>query len=116
MTSRAPFLVLVGLALPGCSLLRPQVEVIENPVPIVCETARKPDALALAETPPRVVFDTETETWGFWFTADDYASLAENIQALRRYINQSREIRTKLIRCIDEHNERTRRSSSSRES
>ena len=101
--------------LSACSLFGPKipdVEVREEVVPIVCDTSAKPDALDLKDTPPTLVFDTETETWGFWFDSELYAALAENLQAMRRWMSQSRDIRDKLVACIDDHNARARSSPS----
>lgn len=103
MINRAPLLVLAGL-LSGCSLLRPTVEVKSEPVPVVCDTSARPDSLDLADTPPTLVFNVETETWGFWFDSDLYADLAENIQAMRRHLRQSSAIRKRLVDCIEAHN------------
>jgi hypothetical protein len=45
------------------------------------------------------------ETWGFWFPSDLYAALAENLQAMRRYMRQLRGINSSLVDCIESHND-----------
>lgn len=107
MNRRAPFLVLVG-ALSGCSLFGgaqpPDVEIREKVVPVICDTTARPEPIDTQDTPPTLVLDTETEVWGYWFDANLYAALAENLQAMRRWMTQSRDIRAKLVACIDDHN------------
>ncbi len=106
MNKAGALLVLLPL-LSACSLFGPRevdVQVQEKIVPIVCDTSIRPDALNLKDTPPSLVFDHERETWGYWFDSELYAALAENLQAMRRWMNQSREIREKLVQCIDDHN------------
>ena len=97
----------VLLLVPGCSLFSPKppdVVIRENPVPVVCSSIdQKPDALDLEDTPPPLVLD-ETETWGFWFPSELYAALAENLQAMRRYMRQLRGINSSLVDCIETHN------------
>jgi hypothetical protein len=103
-TSAALILV---LGLPGCSLFGgnapPDVTIQEKPTPVVCDTSPRPDPLDLKDTPPTLVMDP-AEVWGFWFGPDLYAALAENLQAMRRWMTQSSDIRKKLIACIDGHN------------
>ncbi len=102
----APLLVLLGV-LPGCSLFGstpPDVFIQEKAAPVVCDTSPRPDSLDLKDTPPSLVMNPE-EVWGFWFTPDLYGSLAENLQAMRTWMTQSRAIRTKLVACITEHND-----------
>ncbi len=101
----AAALVLLGV-LPGCSLFSskpPDVTIEERPTLVVCDTTPRPDALDLKDTPPTLVMDP-AETWGFWFNPDLYGALAENLQAMRRYMSQSRDIRKKLVACIEDHN------------
>jgi hypothetical protein len=98
-------LVLLGV-LPGCSLFGskpPDVTIQERATPVVCDTTARPDALDLKDTPPTLVMDTN-ETWGFWFNPDLYGALAENLQAMRSWMTQSRAITKKLVACIDDHN------------
>jgi hypothetical protein len=98
-------LVLLGV-LPGCSLFGskpPDVTIQERPTIVVCDTTARPDALDLKDTPPTLVMDP-SETWGYWFDSELYAALAENLQAMKKWMTQSSAIRTKLIKCIDEHN------------
>lgn len=98
-------LVLLGV-LPGCSLFGskpPDVTIQEHATPVVCDTTPRPDALDLKDTPPTLVMDP-TEVWGYWFNSELYAALAENLQSMRTYMTQSRAIRKKLIKCIDDHN------------
>ena len=102
----APLLVLLGV-LPGCSLFGstpPDVFIQEKAAPVVCDTSPRPDALDLKDTPPTLVMDP-AEVWGYWFNAELYAALAENLQAMRTWMTQSRAIRTKLVACITEHND-----------
>ena len=98
-------LVLLGV-LPGCSLFGskpPDVTIQERATPVVCDTTPRPDALDLTDTPPTLVMDPN-EVWGYWFSSELYASLAENLQAMRTWMTQSRAIRKKLVACIDDHN------------
>ena len=99
--------IVMLLALPGCSLFSPQppdVRIDEKPVPVVCSTIdQRPDALQLQDTPPTLVMDP-AETWGYWFPSELYAALAENLQAMRRYMRQLRGINASLIDCIETHN------------
>lgn len=95
------------ITLPACSLFGskpPDVSIREDPVPVVCDTSARPEPVDAVDTPPSVVFDAETAVWGYWFPPDLYAALAENLQSMRRYMRQSRAIRTKLVDCIDDHN------------
>lgn len=98
----------VAAALAGCSLLSPpapEIRVQEKPVPVICgATQVKPDALNLQDTPPTVALGPD-EVWGYWFSPDLYAALAENLQAMRRYQQQQRDIRRRLVECIESHNE-----------
>ncbi len=98
----------VLLLVPGCSLFSPKppdVVIRENPVPVVCSSIdQKPDALQLEDTPPTLVLD-ESETWGYWFPSELYAALAENLQAMRRYMRQLRGINSSLVDCIETHND-----------
>ena len=97
----------VLLLVPGCSLFSPKppdVVIRENPVPVVCSSIdQKPDGLELQDTPPTLVLDA-SETWGYWFSSELYAALAENLQALRRYMKQLRGINSSLVDCIESHN------------
>ena len=105
MNKRAPLLVLLGV-LPGCALFGsnpPDITIQERATPVVCDTSPKPDALNLKDTPPTLVMDP-AEVWGYWFSSDLYAAISENIQAMRRYMEQSRDVRAKLVKCIVEHN------------
>ncbi len=103
----APLLVLLGV-LPGCSLFGgaspPDVNIIERPTLVVCDTSPRPDALDLKDTPPTLVMN-EAEVWGYWFNSELYAALAENLQAMRSWMTQSRAIRDKLVACIEDHND-----------
>lgn len=100
--------LLIGSVLSGCSLFSPKppdVIVKPEPVPVICGAVdQKPEPLNLIDTPPTLVYDTETEEWGYWFNSELYASLAENLQAMRRYQQQQRAIRDTLIDCIEDHN------------
>lgn len=101
----AAALVLLGV-LPGCSLFGskpPDVTIQERATPVVCDTSPRPDPLNLKDTPPTLVMDTN-EAWGYWFNSELYAALAENLQAMRSWMTQSRAIRSKLVACIDDHN------------
>jgi hypothetical protein len=101
----AVILLLLG-ALPGCSLFGskpPDVTIAERATPVICDTTPRPDSLNLKDTPPTLVMDTN-EVWGYWFNSELYAALAENLQAMRRYMSQSRDIRGKLVACIEGHN------------
>ena len=101
----AAALVLLGV-LPGCSLFGtkpPDVTIEERPTLVVCDTTPRPDALDLKDTPPTLVMDPN-QAWGFWFNPDLYGALAENLQAMRSWMTQSRAIRRKLVACIDDHN------------
>lgn len=104
--NRALALVLLG-GLSGCSLFSPKpadVVINEKPVPVVCSNiGQKPDALVLKDTPPTIVLGPG-EAWGFWFDPNLYSALAENLQAMRRNMNQQRKIRTYLASCIEDHN------------
>lgn len=89
----------------GCSPAHVPIEIREAPVPLVCDVVKRPDALALKDTPPTLVLN-EGGAWGYWFDAELYAALAENIQAMRRWMNQSKAIREALVACIESNNER----------
>lgn len=98
-------LVLLGV-LPGCSLFSskpPDVVIQERATRVICDTSPRPDALDLKDTPPTLVMN-EAEVWGYWFNSELYAALAENLQAMRAWMSQSRAIRDKLVTCIDDHN------------
>ncbi len=99
--------LLVMLLGSGCSLFSPKppdVVIREKPVPVVCSSIdQKPDGLELQDTPPTLVLDA-SETWGYWFSSELYAALAENLQALRRYMKQLRGINSSLVDCIESHN------------
>jgi len=102
--------VLLALAviLAGCSLFgtkQPDVNIIEKATPVICDLSRKPDSLNLTDTPPTLVMDPD-ETWGYWFNSELYAALAENLQAMRRWMTQSTDIRATLVDCIEDHNGR----------
>jgi hypothetical protein len=103
--NEATLLVLLGV-LPGCSLFGskpPDITIQERATPVVCDTTPRPDSLNLKDTPPTLVMDSK-ETWGFWFSPDLYGALAENLQAMRTWMTQSRAIRAKLVKCIVDHN------------
>lgn len=107
MNKRASLLVLILASLPACSLFGARdidVQVRQEITPVVCDLTARPDGLDLIDTPPSVVLDTETEIWGFWFDPELYGALAENLQAMRRWMTQSSAIRAKLVKCIDDHN------------
>lgn len=99
----------VSLVLPfllvGCAGVEP-ITVDEPPPPVVCTQQPKPDHVDFTDTPPRVVFDAETEQWGYWFSPASYADLAENLQAMRRYQRQQRAVGAYFLACIDDHNRR----------
>lgn len=104
--NKAGALLLLLATLPACSLFGARdidVQVTEKIVPVVCDTSAKPDALDLQDTPPTLVMNP-AQVWGYWFDAGLYAALAENLQAMRRWMTQSSDIRTKLVKCIDDHN------------
>lgn len=105
-TDAALILVLLGV-LPGCSLFGgadpPDVTIQEKATPVVCDTSPRPDVLDLKDTPPTLVMNP-AQVWGYWFDSELYAAIAENIQAMRRWMSQSSDIRKKLIACIDDHN------------
>jgi len=89
----------------GCTLFQPKIEIREVQAAVVCDVTDKPDALDLKNTPPTLVMN-DAQVWGYWFSADLYAALAENIQAMRRWMKQSSAIRSKLVECIESHNSR----------
>ena len=103
--------ILLFAALPGCSLFSPKppdVVIQEKPVAIVCGAlTNKPDGLDLKDTPPTVILGPG-DVWGYWFSPDLYAALAENIQALGRYIRQQQGIRKALADCIESHNDQVK--------
>ena len=99
-------LVLLGV-LPGCSLFGskpPDVTIHERPTIVVCDTTARPHALDLKDTPPTLVMNS-AEVWGYWFDSELYAALAENLQAMQSWMNQSTAIRVALVDCIGDHNE-----------
>lgn len=100
-------LLLPGV-LAGCSLFSPKpadIVVQEKPVRLICSaTTQKAEPLVLKDTPPTLVLNTEQEAWGYWFNPDLYASLAENLQAMRRHSQQLRQISQSIASCIDDHN------------
>lgn len=107
MNRNAATFLLSIVALSGCSLFGskpPDVEIRERSTPVVCDTSARPDALNLKNTPPTLVMDG-SEIWGYWFDSELYAALAENLQAMRTYMSQSRSIRRKLVACIEDHNQ-----------
>lgn len=102
----AMLLVFLG-GLAGCSLFGskpPDITIQEKPTPVVCDTSPRPDGLNLKDTPPTLVMN-EFEVWGYWFDSELYAAISENVQAMRRWMSQSRDIRKKLVACINDHNE-----------
>ena len=104
--NKAGALLVLMATLPACSLFGARdidVQVTEKIVPVICDTSAKPDALDLKDTPPTLVMN-DAEVWGYWFDSELYAAIAENLQAMRRYMSQSRDIREKIVACIDEHN------------
>lgn len=105
--NRSVLSVVLLSILSGCSLLTPKpadIVINEKPVPVICSaTTNRPDALNLKDTPPTLVMDSR-EVWGYWFSPDLYASIAENLQAMRRYQQQQRIINRTIIDCIDSHN------------
>ncbi len=106
MNKWAIVLLFLG-ALPGCSLFGskpPDVTIAERATPVICDTTPRPDSLNLKDTPPTLVMDTN-EVWGYWFNSELYAALAENLQAMRTWMTQSRAITKKLVACIEEHND-----------
>lgn len=100
--------IIAGLLamLAGCASKPADIVIQENTTPVVCSQAPRPDAIDLTDTPPRVVFDAETEQWGYWFSPASYADLAENLQAMRRYQRQQRAVGAYFLGCIDDHNRR----------
>lgn len=106
MNKTVPALLILG-ALAGCSLFSPKpadVVINEKPTIVICSaTTQKPDALNLKDTPPTLVMDA-SEVWGYWFSSDLYAALAENLQAMRAYMTQQRAIKKQLVACIEDHN------------
>lgn len=98
------FLILFLAA--GCASKPADIVIQENTTPVVCSQAPRPDAIDLTDTPPRVVFDAETEQWGYWFSPASYADLAENLQAMRRYQRQQRAVGAYFLACIEDHNRR----------
>lgn len=107
MNRRAPLLAALAL-LSGCSLFGApdvDVQIQERATPVICSaTTERPDVIDLKDTPPTLVMNTETGVWGYWFDSELYAALAENLQAMKQYMTQSREIREKLVECIEDHN------------
>jgi len=108
MKTALALVVLGGLS--GCSLFSPRlpdVVVSEKPVPVVCSNLeQKPDAVVLKDTPPTMVLGPGEE-WGYWFSSNGYAAIAENLQAMRRNMKQQRKIRDYLVSCIEDHNRAT---------
>lgn len=94
-----PLLILLA-CLPACAPVRPESP---PPPPLICDVAAKPDRLSLKDTPPTLVLGPG-DAWGYWFSADKYAALAENIQAMRLWMAQDRAIRDALVECIEDHN------------
>lgn len=90
--------------LAGCATRPPPITIDEPPPPVVCTQAPRPDFVDMQDTPPRVVFDAETTTWGYWFSPAEYAAIAENLQTLRRYGSQLRAVGAYYRACIDDHN------------
>jgi hypothetical protein len=112
-TSAAPLLVLLGV-LPGCSLFTaspPDVTIQEKPTPVVCDTTAVPDPIDTKDTPPTLVMNP-AQVWGYWFDSELYAAIAENLQAMRRWMDQATAIRKKLVACIDDHNRKAQASPS----
>jgi len=103
---KSSILLVLAASLASCSLFgtkQPDVIINEKPVPVVCDLSRKPDSLNLTDTPPTLVMNPD-EVWGYWFNSELYAALAENLQAMRRWMTQSSDIRSTLIDCIEDHN------------
>lgn len=101
---------LISLALfatlAACASRPPPITIDEPAPPVVCTQEPRPDHVDMQDTPPRVVFDAETEIWGYWFSPAEYAALAENLQTLRRYGRQLRAVGAYYKACIDDHNRR----------
>lgn len=87
---------------------QPDIIIRENPVPVICDLTERPDPIDTQDTPPTLVLNTQTEVWGFWFDPSLYGALAENLQAMRRYMTQGRAVRAKLVACITDHNDSIR--------
>lgn len=98
--------VAVVALLAGCASRPPPITVDEPPPPVVCTQEPRPDRITLTDTPPRVVLDVETGQYGYWFSTDLYAGIAENLQTMRRYQRQQRAVGVYYRQCIDDHNRR----------
>lgn len=94
------------VAMTGCASRPPPITIDEPAPPVVCTQSPRPDTINLIDTPPRVVFDTESEEWGYWFSPAGYADIAENLQVMRRHSSQLRAVGLYFKRCIDDHNRR----------
>jgi len=102
--SRNSVLLLTLVALAGCASRPEPITIREPQTRVVCAQQPRPDTLDLADTPPEVVLDVETEQWGYWLSTNVYADLAENLQAMRRHMRQLRAVAAYYRRCIEDHN------------
>ncbi|MCK4869457.1 MAG: hypothetical protein KAT39_15500 [Alphaproteobacteria bacterium] len=103
---RATISLALFVAMTGCASRPPPITIDEPPPPVVCTQQPHPDRLDLIDTPPLVVFDTESEVWGYWFSPTTYADIAENLQSMRRYQRQLRAVGLYFQSCIGDHNRR----------
>lgn len=103
---RAAISLALIITMTGCASRPPPITIDEPAPPVVCTQAPHPDRVNMIDTPPRVVFDTESVTWGYWFSPATYADIAENLQTMRRYQAQLRAVGTYFKSCIDDHNRR----------
>lgn len=107
-----PILFLAGCA--GTTV----VDIAEPPPPVVCEREPVVDVINLKDTPPTLIAEdpfrlegtpplwlpNPDANFGYWFSSDLYASLAENLQAMRKNATQLRAVVRYYRACIIDHN------------
>ncbi len=95
-----------AIVVAGCASKPEPIQVRERQTPVVCDRTPRVDQVSIQDTPPRVVYDQETEQWGFWQDSANYAALAENLQAMRQNATQLRAVIRYYVGCIADHNAR----------
>lgn len=95
-----------------------EIVVGEPPPPVVCTQLPNVDIINLVDTPPTLValepftlqgtpplwLPNQNATYGYWFSSDLYASLAENLQQMRKNASQLRAVGRYYRACIQDHN------------
>lgn len=108
-------IVVAFLNMAGCGTT---IEVTEPPPPVVCDRVPQVDIINLKDTPPTLIAEdpfvlqgtpplwlpNPDANYGYWFSSDLYASLAENLQQMRKNAQQLRAVARYYRACIEDHN------------